>query len=300
MAYIDDNTGLSIEDEIYQINDEEIYQNYDRYDEYETIKVLGSGIFGTVTYSRRKSDGVEFVIKSMDKNSTTELVYKNEISVLQEINPFCEKYLLCLVGARETVNNYYIFLEYLKDYVTLSEFIKNIGPENESIKLIIIYNLIEGLKQLHSLGIAHRDIKADNIMVNNTGHIKFIDFGLACSKNHINHLKLSGTVTFLAPEILLKTIPPKYEDWVKADLWALGMVIYHINNGKSYPDEILDYLKSTPYLKKSSFTHAVAYMLGEIQKGGRISWYEKLKSKNQYIVSCLYRLLQTDPKNRNI
>jgi serine/threonine protein kinase len=85
----------------------------------------------------------------------------------------------------------------------------------------------------HCKGIAHRDIKTENILMTTTDtsapiEIKLIDFGLACPFNmpEVKN-KVVGTMLYMAPEILKKKC--NYDG--KEDMWAVGIVFYMILTG---------------------------------------------------------------------
>lgn len=92
---------------------------------------------------------------------------------------------------------------------------------------------MEGIAYLHSKGIAHRDIKLDNILIEEkTKMIKIIDFGFACftrdgrgSKQM--HKIFCGTPSYMCPELVKKL---DY-DAEKVDVWALGVLLYAMLTG---------------------------------------------------------------------
>lgn len=116
----------------------------------------------------------------------------------------------------------------LYDYVDLYGAIK----EYECSKITTI--LLQSLYYLHQLGIVHRDIKADNVMLQleeNSPIIKsvfIIDFGLACYIQDLQSIEkqkeLCGTINYIAPEIIFNN--ETYDQ--RCDLYSLGIVMYYM------------------------------------------------------------------------
>ena len=91
------------------------------------------------------------------------------------------------------------------------------------------------IEYLHSLGVVHRDLKLENILVAQDGSLKLTDFGFA---KHIKYRSwtLCGTPEYLAPEIILEKGHGKAVDY-----WAFGVLFYEMLNGHS-PFEAEDHL----------------------------------------------------------
>lgn len=87
--------------------------------------------------------------------------------------------------------------------------------------------MVLSLEYLHERDIIYRDLKPENVLIDNVGYIRLTDFGL--SKRNINGndaLSVCGTPEYLAPEVLLKKGHGKAVDW-----WTLGCVIYEMLTG---------------------------------------------------------------------
>jgi calcium-dependent protein kinase len=90
----------------------------------------------------------------------------------------------------------------------------------------IIYKLLSALNHCHMQDIVHRDIKPENIMFDKPGgEIRIVDFGLSIQSNKQLH-QMCGTPYFMSPDVL------KGSYGTKADIWALGVVLYMMVCGK--------------------------------------------------------------------
>ncbi len=148
---------------------------------------------------------------------------------------------------------------------TLADTIKN-GTLTHTDAINIIHDVAQGLKVAHQNQIVHRDIKPANIMLTNDGAVKILDFGVAkMAGTDMTGTGVSvGTAAYMSPEQLMGS-PVDH----RADIWALGAVLYEMLTGKrafsgensyamvyaiinSEPDFALDIPASLlPLLKKS-------------------------------------------------
>jgi serine/threonine protein kinase len=91
-----------------------------------------------------------------------------------------------------------------------------------------LIQILSALEYLHLRGIAHRDVKPDNILITSTGDVKLADFGCCEEIAHNAEPRASGTICYAAPEIFLKTS----RVGVKADIWSFGILLYTLFSGR--------------------------------------------------------------------
>ena len=86
--------------------------------------------------------------------------------------------------------------------------------------------MCEGVKYLHGVGICHRDLKLENILIDDRNNVKIIDFGFSvCTAEKLR--MFCGTPSYMAPEIIQK----KEYQGQKTDIWALGIILFVMLTG---------------------------------------------------------------------
>lgn len=210
------------------------------YEIINSVSPLGRGQFGKVKLAKNKKTQEKVAVKLLDK---TNLKYsdfyfiRNEVDILRILKAVPHENIVIPFDFYEDKNYIYIVTEYL-EAGNLSDYLinlHNVIPEKKS--KIICKQLAKGINHLHKLGIVHRDIKTENILVceDNRLKIKIIDFGL--SKFLFRTEKRTeclGTLIFTAPEVINRI---SYD--IKIDIWSYGILTYYINCGR-FPYDTFD------------------------------------------------------------
>ena len=115
----------------------------------------------------------------------------------------------------------------------LFDYLRVGGALPHSIANAYSLQLIKLVSELHKRGVCHRDLKLENLVLDQTWNLKLIDFGLACPLTGTNQRGFChrgekvGTEGYMAPEVLLDC---KYQP-AMADIYALGVIIFSIYTG---------------------------------------------------------------------
>lgn len=129
-----------------------------------------------------------------------------------------------------------LFLEYVPGGSVKTLLIK-FGRFPEPTIRFLNRQILEGLSYLHSRGILHRDLKADNLLLDIDGTIKISDFGISKRSRDIytNNAEMSmqGTIFWMAPEVIHNVIKNQKQGYsAKVDVWSLGCVILEMFVGR--------------------------------------------------------------------
>ena len=219
---------------------------------YEIIKVLGQGAFGTVVEVKNKKNGLIYAMKRINSNiDDIELEASlNEIRLLFSLNhPNIISYKEAFYDkATNTLN---IVLEFAGDG-DLSQKIKLNKKNHKRIDENTIWDwmiqLIIGIYYLHTSNCIHRDLKTANIFLKKNGRIKIGDLNVTKYLKNAMAMTFAGTPLYMAPE-MLNNLPYDY----KIDIWSLGCIIYELCaleppfNGRSR-DELFNNIKAGRYI----------------------------------------------------
>lgn len=204
---------------------------------FRTIKKLGQGVSGQVYLVENSDTGKKLVVKilNFDVNIRKKVNIAREIAVLKQIKPVCKKYLMCLNNVKKTDGKIIISIDYIENSHELYEFLSNHFLEMTIFpKFVIMQKLLLGLAQLHSVGVVHKDIKPQNILiVEDTLQPHYIDYGFSCIKSNVKCLnKRVGSPLYLAPE-MLQRMALSFNANKAADIWSLGIVFIGLCFGSS-------------------------------------------------------------------
>ncbi|PRW60302.1 kinase [Chlorella sorokiniana] len=217
--------------------------------DFKDVVEIGKGK-DTVIYSAtcpKLGAGRRVAVKVYDKTKVQATKYraiKREIAMMMY---FMRKRLPSVVdyyGAFHDDARLYIVMEYCGGGDLLEKLLRDKKAMNEKkVAIEVAYPCLSILQTLHEMRIIHRDIKLENIFIDDAGRVKLGDFGLTMSMRQESAISPVGTVEYMAPEVVAlppvdlvisgqikaTDIPPTNE---KVDIWALGVTIYELVTGR--------------------------------------------------------------------
>ena len=194
-------------------------------DDYKIGIEIGRGLYSVVKSAIQKSTGKRVAIKIYKKSKLTSLqrrkCLEQEIKVMKLIN---HPNIVKLYEVIETVKEIYIIMEFVKGRSLLSYIKSQPGKKlSERESAWILHQVLEGIKYCHEYDIAHRDIKMENIILDESLNAKIIDFGFSGLGVKDKKLKaFCGTPSYMPPEIITK----KEYYGPAVDMWSIGILLY--------------------------------------------------------------------------
>ena len=186
-------------------------------------KTIGEGTFGKVKLGTHILTGDKVAVKMLEKERITDVAdverVSREIYILKLIR---HPNIIQLYEIIETPKQLYLIMEYanggeLFDYIVE----KNRVDENEACNFF--QQIISGIDYIHKLNIVHRDMKPENLLIDDKKNIKIVDFGLSNTFKDNELLKTAcGSPWYAAPEM----IAGKEYVGSKADIWSCGIIMY--------------------------------------------------------------------------
>ncbi|ODA83350.1 hypothetical protein RJ55_01863 [Drechmeria coniospora] len=213
--------------------------------DFELVRTLGTGTFARVCLVRpanaslpldRDPDPQVFALKILRKSEVVRLKQvdhvRHELAILSDVagHPFVTE----LLASFSDHDSLYMLLDYVPGGELFS-YLRRMRRFDEPTARFYAAEIVLVLEYLHEHqgGVAYRDLKPENLLLDRDGHIKLVDFGFAKRLGHkddrpVETYTLCGTPEYLAPEVIHNKGHTTAVDW-----WALGILLYEFLTG--YP-----------------------------------------------------------------
>jgi len=224
--------------------------------------VLGQGSYAKVFHARMKKNKMDFAVKVMDqgfirKENKAAFVLTERKVMSRLVHPNIVKFYCSF---RDT-QSLYLAMELCRGGdlfgVIRDEYKKNqeqgVMDTACSLEMTKFYvaEIVQALEYMHTKHVIHRDLKPDNLLLSEDGHLKVTDFGTAKDQDDTNSdiNQFCGTVSYVSPEVLHDKPATR-----ACDLWALGCIIFQMLTGRTPFVAENDYLTFQVIINHSSET----------------------------------------------
>ncbi|KAK4253391.1 hypothetical protein QN277_010709 [Acacia crassicarpa] len=197
---------------------------------YELKELLGVGASAKVYHATNVDTGQSVAIKAVSKNHVFRggltAHIEREISIMRRLH---HPHTLKLFEVLASKNKIYFVLEFAQGGELFHKVAQ--GRFSEDLSRRYFHQLISAVRYCHSAGVFHRDLKLDNLLIDQHTDLKVSDFGLSALKDHVRADGLlhtvCGTPAYVAPEMLAK----KGYDGAKVDVWSCGVILFVLTAG---------------------------------------------------------------------
>lgn len=197
---------------------------------YEIIEELGKGGMGKVyrVLDKKLNEEVALKLIKAEIASCKKTIerFSNELKYARKI---VHKNVGRMYHFSEEKGTHYITMEYVSGE-DLKSFIRRAAPLSIGKSISIAQQVAEGLEEAHRLGVVHRDLKPQNIMIDKDGNARIMDFGIARSlkvKGITGAGVMIGTPEYISPE----QAETKEVDQ-RSDIYSLGVILYEMLTGR--------------------------------------------------------------------
>ncbi|KAF3339668.1 Mitogen-activated protein kinase 16 [Carex littledalei] len=291
----------------------EFFTEYGEANRYQIHEVIGKGSYGVVAAATDTHTGERVAIKKINDvfehvSDATRILREIKLLRLLRHPDIVEIKHIMLPPSRREFKDIFVVFELMES--DLHQVIKaneDLTPEHHQF---FLYQLLRGLKYIHSANVFHRDLKPKNILANADCKLKICDFGLARvsfndTPSAIFWTDYVATRWYRAPE-LCGSFFSKYTPAI--DIWSIGCIFAEMLNGKPlFPGknvvhqlDLMTDLLGTPAAESISRIRnekARRYLMG-MRKKPAVPLTQKFPKAEPLALKLLERLLSFDPKDR--
>ncbi|XP_029617163.1 mitogen-activated protein kinase 12 isoform X1 [Salmo trutta] len=273
---------------------------------YRELKQVGTGAYGTVCSAQDRRTGVRVAIKKLHRPFQSKLFAKRAYRELRLLKHMKHENVIGLLDvftseiSLDRFHDFYLVMPFMG--TDLGKLMKMERLSQDRVQFLV-YQILKGLKYIHSAGIIHRDLKPGNLSVNEDCELKILDFGLARQTD----TEMTGYVVtrwYRAPEVILNWM--HYTQTV--DIWSVGCIMAEMLLGKplfrgnDHLDQLKEIMKITgtptaDFVTKLQSQDAKNYIrsLPKVPKKDLHFLFSKASSD---AVCVLERMLLLDPERR--
>uniref|UniRef100_A0A673JKU1 Serine/threonine-protein kinase 32C-like n=1 Tax=Sinocyclocheilus rhinocerous TaxID=307959 RepID=A0A673JKU1_9TELE len=258
-----------------------LYSHDVNFDHFQILRAIGKGSFGKVCIVQKRDTEKMYAMKYMNKQQCIERdevrnVFR-ELEILQEIE---HVFLVNLWYSFQDEEDMFMVVDLLLGGDLRYHLQQNVQFTEDAVKLYLC-EMTLALDYLQSQHIIHRDIKPDNILLDEQGHAHLTDFNIATIiKDGERATALAGTKPYMAPEIFQSFMSGGTGYAFEVDWWSLGVTIFEV-------------LRSwRPYdIHASNSVESLLQLFSTVSVQYSSCWHKDL-------VSLLRKLLTVNPEHR--
>ena len=248
-------------------------------DRYKILELIGGGGMSHVYLAEDMILNREVAIKVLRYDFTNEAeLHRRFQREALAATTLSHPNIVSIYDVGDDGDYHFIVMEYIQGK-TLKQYIQQFSPISPAKAVLIMRQLISAIAHAHEHQIIHRDIKPQNILMDEQGNVKITDFGIATTLSATSYTKTNsviGTVHYLSPEQAKGGIASH-----KSDIYALGIVLYELLTGE------------LPFSGESAVSIALKHLQSETPSVRAIN-----SSIPQSLENVVIRATAKDPRHR--
>ncbi|XP_063853924.1 serine/threonine-protein kinase 32B-like [Scylla paramamosain] len=203
------------------------------FDHFQVLRAIGRGSFGKVCIVQKKDTKQMFAMKYVNKEQCEQREALNnvfrEIEILASLS---HPFLVNLWFSFQDAEDMFLVVELLVGGDLRYHLQQGVEFGDSSVRLYVL-EAASALMYLHERNIIHRDIKPDNLLLDEEGHVHLTDFNIATVvKSGQLATSMSGTRPYMAPEVYECAADECLGYGTAVDWWSLGVAMYEVRRGK--------------------------------------------------------------------
>jgi len=249
-------------------------------EKYEVIQKIGEGGMATVYRGRHTTLGREVAIKvlhpHLSASERNRMRFAREARAIEHLEH--DNILKIFDYSGSDTDRCYIVTEFI-DGITLQDLLNERARFPSEVVAQVGIKLARALSYAHNLGIIHRDLKLENVMLKRDGGLKLMDFGIARFLDEVNLTvtgALIGSPAYMSPEQAMERVLDR-----RSDLFSLGTLLFHLITGQ------LPFSGANPSI-----------VLRNVIEGNRPSLLELAPDVSSALGDLVEQLMQTEPDDR--
>lgn len=203
-------------------------ENHLKVQDYMIGEIIGQGSFGQIRIAFHNRSKIPFAVKIISKSQLMQSRNAKQILFNETVlAPLVDHpSIIKIVEIADSRSQIFQFMRFAENGDLLR--LLRSSPIEQKFAMKTIDQILSAVEYLHANGIAHRDIKLENILISKRTGAKLCDFGLSTITFDGKVTGNCGSIEYAAPEAIEQ---PSY-DGFKADMWSVGVVIYAIFSRK--------------------------------------------------------------------
>lgn len=299
---------------VYSIKHRNLTVKFECDSRYTPLESIGTGAYGVVCAAKDNRTGRKVAIKKIPRAFDELIIAKRTYRELKILRHLRHENIISILDVMEppdnesTLHDVYVVLDLMES--DLHHIIHSVQPLSDEHIKYFLYQIVRGLKYIHSANVIHRDLKPSNLLINRNCELKIGDFGMArglsaTPEEHATFLtEYVATRWYRAPELMLS-----FSDYsVSLDMWSLGCIFAEMLGrrqlfpGKNYVNQLQLVLSvvgtpSAEYIESIGSEKVKTY-LKSLPEKQRVDLFVLFPNANKAALELLEQLLQLVPNKR--